>query len=173
MTESLGKAVLAELGIDNKNIDKIKDVPYRELYAACQRAMGKSIGTRKPGTPMMWGFGPTPDGEVLMQQPFQPGFASFSDSKPIIIGTTFNELQRLTYNQPLTMNDARKALQPTFGERTEEYIKAFGGLGRDILHKTFCPLTIFSVQRLLSRLTISLHAARHRRICICLRGSHL
>jgi len=125
MTESLGKAVLAELGIDKNNIDKIKTVPYRELYAAGQRAMAKSIGTRKPGTPMMWGFGPTPDGEVLMQQPFQPGFASFSDSKPIIIGTTFNELQRLTYNQTMTTEDARKALLPTFGDRTDEYIKAF------------------------------------------------
>ena len=72
MSESLGKAVLAELGISNDNIDKIKDVPYKELYAAGQRAMGKSIGTRKPGTPMMWGFGPSPDGEILMQQPFQP-----------------------------------------------------------------------------------------------------
>jgi len=125
MTESLGKAVLAELGIDKNNIDKIKDVPYKELYAAGQRAMGKSIGTRRPGTPMMWGFGPTPDGEVLMQQPFQPGFAKFADNKPIIIGTTFNELQRLTYNQQITTEDARKQLQQTFGERTDDYIKAF------------------------------------------------
>lgn len=125
MTESLGKAVLAELGIDKEHIEKIKEVPYAELYAAGQRAMGKSIGTRRPGTPMMWGFGPTPDGEVLMQQPFQPGFASFSAEKPIIIGTTFNELQRLTYDKPVTLDEARKELVPVFGERTDEYIKAF------------------------------------------------
>ena len=150
MTESLGKAVLAELGIDGKNIDKIKDVPYRELYAAGQRAIGKSIGTRRPGTPMMWGFGPTPDGEVLMQQPFQPGFASFSDSKPIIIGTTFNELQRLTYNQQLTMDDARKALQPTFGERTEEYIKAFGEAWKD-----YTPQDLLSIDHLFRPKTIT------------------
>lgn len=125
MSESLGKAVLAELGISNDNIEKIKDVPYKELYAAGQRAMGKSIGTRKPGTPMMWGFGPSPDGEILMQQPFQPGFSSFSDSKPILIGTTFNELQRLTYDKPVTLEDARQQLLPVFGNRTDEYIKAF------------------------------------------------
>jgi para-nitrobenzyl esterase len=87
--------------------------------------MGKSIGTRKPGTPMMWGFGPSPDGEILMQQPFQPGFASFSDSKPILIGTTFNELQRLTYDKPITLEEARQQLVPVFGNRTDEYIKAF------------------------------------------------
>lgn len=125
MSESLGKAVVQELGLTAETLDKIKDVPYKELYDAGQRAMGKSIGTRRPGTPMMWGFGPTPDGEVLTQQPFQPGFAPFSDSKPIIIGTTFNELQRLAYGKPLTTEEARQALIPTFGERTDEYIKAF------------------------------------------------
>ena len=125
MTESLGKAVCAELGIDAKNIDKIKDVPYRQLYDAGQRAMAKSIGTRKPGTPMMWGFGPTPDGEDLMQQPFQDGFSRFSANKPILIGTTFNELQRLTYGQNITLEQAHKQLEQTFGDRTDEYIKTF------------------------------------------------
>lgn len=127
MSEALGKAVLAELGIDKSNIDKIKTVPYKELYAAGQRAMAKSIGTRRPGTPMMWGFGPTPDGEVLMQQPFQGShpFPMFSNGKPIIIGTTFNELQRLTYNKTMTLDEARQQLLPTFGNLTDDYIKAF------------------------------------------------
>lgn len=125
MTESLGKAVLAELGFDPAHVEDINKVSYRELQEAGQRAMAKSIGTRKPGTPMMWGFGPTPDGEVLMQQPFQDGFSAFSDRKPILIGTTFNELQRLTYGQQITLEQAKGQLQQTFGDRTDEYIKAF------------------------------------------------
>ncbi len=125
MTEELGEAVLKELGIDKKDVDKIKDVPYQELYAAGQRAMAASIGTRRPGTPMMWGFGPTPDGEVMVQQPFQPAFPSFSDNIPILIGTTFNELQRQRYNQPITLEEARAELQRTFGDETDAYIKAF------------------------------------------------
>lgn len=125
MTEELGEAVLKELGIDKKNIDKIKDVPYKDLYAAGQRAMAASIGTRRPGTPMMWGFGPTPDGEVLLQQPFQPAFASFSDDIPLMIGTTFNELQRSRYGQKITFEEARKELQRTFGDETDAYISAF------------------------------------------------
>ena len=126
MSEELGKAVVKELGIDASNIERINTVTYKELYAAGQRAMAKSIGTRKPGTPMMWGFGPTPDGEVLLQQPFQPSFAAISSHKPIIIGTTFNELQPLTYNRQLTLEEATKALEPVFGDRTQEYINAFG-----------------------------------------------
>ena len=125
MTEELGEAVLKELGIDKKHIDKIKDVPYKDLYAAGQRAMAASIGTRRPGTPMMWGFGPTPDGEVLLQQPFQPAFASFSDDIPLMIGTTFNELQRSRYGQKITFEEARKELQRTFGDETDAYISAF------------------------------------------------
>ena len=125
MTEELGEAVLKELGIDKKHIDKIKDVPYKDLYAAGQRAMAASIGTRRPGTPMMWGFGPTPDGEVLLQQPFQPAFASFSDDIPLMIGTTFNELQRSRYGQKITFEEARKELERTFGDETDAYISAF------------------------------------------------
>ena len=125
MTEELGEAVLKELGISKAEVDKIKDVPYQELYAAGQRAMAASIGTRRPGTPMMWGFGPTPDGEVMVQQPFQPAFPSFSDDIPIMIGTTFNELQRLHYDKPMTQDEARRELFRTFGFDTNGYLSAF------------------------------------------------
>ena len=125
MTQQLGKAVLKELGISEKDVDKIKDIPYQQLYDAGQRAMAASIGTRKPGTPMMWGFGPTPDGEILLQQPFQPTFPEFSTNIPVLIGTTFNELQRLQYDQPMTMDQAREQLQKTFGDETDAYVKAF------------------------------------------------
>ena len=125
MTEELGEAVLKELGIYKKNVDKIKDVSYKDLYAAGQRAMAASIGTRRPGTPMMWGFGPTPDGEVLIKQPFQPDFCDFNDDVPIMIGTTFNELQRSRYGQNISLEQARKELQRTFGDETDAYISAF------------------------------------------------
>ena len=125
MTQQLGKAVLKELGISEKDVDKIKDIPYQQLYDAGQRAMAASIGTRKPGTPMMWGFGPTPDGEVLLQQPFQPAFAKLSDEMPVLMGTTFNELQRLQYDKEMTLEQAKEQLQKTFGDETEAYVKAF------------------------------------------------
>ena len=125
MSEQLGKAVLEQLGIDSEHIDRINDVPYQQLYDAGQKAMAASIGTRKPGTPMMWGFGPTPDGVTLLQQPFQPGFPDISDDVPVLIGTTFNELQRLAYQQPMTLEQARTALQTTFEDDTDEYIRAF------------------------------------------------
>lgn len=143
MSEALGKAVLDELGIPAEEISRINDVPYNELYAAGQRAMAASIGTRAPGTPMMWGFGPTPDGEVLLQQPFQPGFADFSTGKPLMIGTTFNELQRLSYDQNPTMDEARAQLSQIFGDDTDAYIAAFAEA-----YPSYSPADLLSIDRL-------------------------
>ena len=125
MAEELGRAVVEQLGFGPDEVEKMKDVPYGELVAAGQRAMAASIGTRSPGTPMMWGFGPAPDGEVLLQQPFQPDFASISDDVPLMIGTTFNELQRRVYGTPMTLDEAKEQLKPTFGDRVDEYVAAF------------------------------------------------
>ena len=174
MTEELGEAVLKELGIDKRDVDKIKDVPYQELYAAGQRAMAASIGTRRPGTPMMWGFGPTPDGEVMVQQPFQPDFPSFSDNIPILIGTTFNELQRQRYNQPITLEEARAELQRTFGDETDAYIKAFKeAYPQKASSNERLPQDLLSIDWLFrpktpsSRLTPLVANARQTHICIC------
>ena len=140
MTQQLGRAVLKELGISEQDVDRIKDIPYQQLYDAGQRAMAASIGTRRPGTPMMWGFGPTPDGEVLLQQPFQPGFASISKDIPLMMGTTFNELQRLHYKRELSLDEARGELQQTFGDDTDAYIKAFAKA-----HPAYTPQDLLSI----------------------------
>ncbi|MCQ2095553.1 MAG: carboxylesterase family protein [Bacteroidaceae bacterium] len=124
MSKQLGLAVLKELGIPVNQVGRINEVPYDRLYQAGQRAMAESVGTRTPGTPMMWGFGPTPDGEVLLQQPFQPAFASISDDIPLVIGTTFNELQRGQYHRQMTLDEAKQAVSATFGDDTDDFADA-------------------------------------------------
>src|SRR5574344_2269846 len=133
MTEELGLAVLEQLGIPVSEVDRIKDVPYDKLYQAGQKALAASIGTRTPGTPMMWGFGPTPDGEILLQQPFQPDFASISSDIPLIIGTTFNELQRGQYQSPMTLDEAKATAKATFRDDTETYAAEFAKAWPDMI----------------------------------------
>lgn len=133
ITRELGAAVLSELGISPDEVEKINDVPYDRLYAAGQEALAKSIGRRTPGTPMMWGFGPTPDGEILEKQPFQPDFSDFSADKPLVIGTTFNELQRPQYDKEMTLEEAANAVRPVFGGDTEGYASAFAEAWPDFI----------------------------------------
>lgn len=149
ISSRLGLAVLDELGIRPDEVDKINDVPYDVLYAAGQKALANSIGRRTPGTPMMWGFGPTPDGEVLLQQPFQPDFSPMSADKPLMIGTTFNELQRNQYGKEISLEEARDMLESSFGEQTEDYIAEFAEAWPD-----FIPQDLLSIDWLFRPKTI-------------------
>ena len=42
-----------------------------------------------------------------------------------MIGTTFNELQRLSYNNPMSLDNPKNQLKKTYEDETEDYIKAF------------------------------------------------
>ena len=149
MTGELGLAVLSELGIPADSVELINDVPYDRLYRAGQQALAASIGTRTPGTPMMWGFGPVPDGEVLLQQPFQPDFASVSDDIPLVIGTTFNELQRTQYGREMTLDEAKDDARAVFGDDTETYADLFAEAWPD-----FIPQDLLSIDMMFRPKTI-------------------
>ena len=128
MTQKLGLTVLEELGLEMNEAEKVKDVPYDTLYAAGQRALKKCKAYRTPGSPIMFGFGPVPDGESLLMQPFQPGFSEISSDVPVLIGTDFNELQLMRHNyykDEVSLTQAKEILRETFGSETEDYVKAF------------------------------------------------
>lgn len=156
MSQALGKAVLDEFGLSPAEVDKLQEVPYVELYRAGQRAMAASIGIRTPGNPKMWGFGPSPDGEVLLQQPFQPTFSDISADVPLIIGTTFNELQRSFYSQKdMTLDDAKEILRATYGDKTDAYVEAFGKA-----YPGFTPQDLVSVDQMFRPRTVRTADAR-------------
>lgn len=68
-----------------------------DLVKAGNEAVAEIYGPRTPGTPEMYGFVPSADGVVLLQQPFSPGFAGISKDIPLMTGTTLNELMRTYY----------------------------------------------------------------------------
>ena len=117
-SSKLGEAVVKELGLTAETIDKIQTVPYDELNKAGQRATAGLRG-------IAGGFAPTMDGEVIVAQPFKPAFAEFSKNIPIIIGTTRNEFGTNYYGKEVTLDEAKKILAPSFGEDTDEFIKAY------------------------------------------------
>jgi para-nitrobenzyl esterase len=104
----------------------------------------------------MFGFGPVPDGEVLLQQPFTPGFADISKDIPLLIGTTFNELMRTVYaEKELSLDQARERLVGLYGNAADEYIALF-----EKAYPNFTPQDLLSIDTLFRPLTISVADAR-------------
>lgn len=125
-SRSVGRALVEELGLTKDNFQSLLTMPYKQLVEAGNKALAKTVGLRTPGTTTMFGFGPVPDGENVLQQPFTPGFASISDHAPLLIGTTLNELVRTAYGEKdLTLEEARGRLHETYGDKTDRYIALF------------------------------------------------
>lgn len=125
-SKALGLAVLEKLGIAPNEVEKLNAVSYDDLVKAGNDVVLKISGPRKPGSPSMFGFAPSVDGKVLVQQPFSPGFADFSNDIPVMIGTTLNELVNTAYGEKdLTLEQAKERLTKTYGNKTEQFINLY------------------------------------------------
>ena len=104
----------------------------------------------------MFGFAPSADGEVLLQQPFSSGFARISKNIPVMIGSTFNELKPTAYGEKdLTLEQARERLTKQYGDKTDEYIKLFSKA-----YPNFTPQDLLSVDDVFRPYTIRTADAR-------------
>lgn len=149
-SQGLASAVLENLGLTPNDIAKLDTVSYAALVKAGNDAIAKINGPRKPGSPTMFGFAPSADGVVLLQQPFSPGFAEISKDIPLMIGSTLNELMPVAYGEKnLTLEQAKERLAKEYGDKTDAYISLFakaypGYTPQDLLSidKIFRPYTI-------------------------------
>lgn len=149
-SQQLGLAVLETLGLTSNDVEKLDAIPYRELVKAGNEALAKTSGVRRPGSPTMFGFAPSADGIVLLQQPFSPGFADISKNIPLMIGSTLNEMAKTYYSEKdLTIEQAKERLTKEYGDKAEEYIELYAKAypnytPQDLLSvdKTFRPYTI-------------------------------
>ena len=125
-SQALGLAVLKNLGLTPNDVDKLDTIPYLKLVKAGNDAIAKISGPWKPGSPAMFGFAPSADGVVLLQQPFSPGFADISKDIPLMMGSTLNELMPTVYaEKTLTLKQAKQRLTKQYGARTNQYIDLF------------------------------------------------
>ncbi|HRS51445.1 MAG TPA: carboxylesterase family protein [Candidatus Marinimicrobia bacterium] len=149
-SQALGLAVLENLGVSPNEIEKLDTIPYMDLVKAGNDAIIKMSGPREPGMQTMFGFVPSADGVVLLQQPFSPGFANISKDIPLIIGTTLNELMKTYYGEKdMTLEQAKDSLAKEYGDKTDQYIKLFAKAYPDYtpqdllsIDKVFRPYTI-------------------------------
>ena len=93
------KMVLTEVGLSEKEVLKIKEIPAEKLVevqgAVAQKRPGglslsggrQGMTTSKPG-----GFLPVVDGTYLPHHPFDPSAPAISRDKPLIVGTNKDEM---------------------------------------------------------------------------------
>jgi len=137
-------------------VQKLDTISYLALVKAGNDAIAKIAGPRKPGSPTMFGFAPSADGVVLIQQPFSPGFADFSKDIPLMMGSTFNELMPTAYaDKKLTLEQAKQRLAKEYGNKTEQYIKLFAKAYPD-----YTPQDLLSIDKVFRPYTIRTADAR-------------
>ncbi len=155
-SQVLGLAVLENLGLTPNDVEKLDTIPYLDLVKAGNDAIAKISGPRKPGSPTMFGFAPSADGDVLLQQPFSPGFADISNEIPLMIGSTLNELMRTYYGEKdLTLEQAKDSLAKEYGDKTEQYIELFAKAYPD-----YTPQDLLSIDKVFRPYTIRTADAR-------------
>ena len=156
----VGKALVDVLGLTKENIHQINKIPYKQLVEAGNKALEKTVGLRKPGSKVMFGFGPVPDGVNLLQQPFTPDFSDISKNVPLLIGTTFNELVKTVYAEKnLTMEEAKKRLTTIYGDNTDTYLKLFAKA-----YPNYSPQDLLSIDTLFRPNTIVTADARATKV---------
>ncbi|GGY75167.1 carboxylic ester hydrolase [Cellvibrio zantedeschiae] len=152
----IGKALVETLGLNKDNINQINNIPYKQLVEAGNKALEKTVGLRTPGSITMVGFAPVPDGINLLQQPFTPDFADISNDIPLLIGTTLNELVKTAYAEKnLTLDEAKKRLTKTYGDKTDTYVKLF-----EKAYPNYTPQDLVSIDTLFRPNTIVTADAR-------------
>jgi len=155
-SQALGLAVLENLGLTPNDADKLDTVSYMRLVKAGNDATLKISGPRKAGSPTMFGFAPSADGVVLLQQPFSPGFAGISKDIPLMIGSTLNELMRTYYGEKeMTLEQAKDSLAKEYGDKTGQYIKLFAKAYPD-----YTPQDLLSIDKVFRPYTIRTADAR-------------
>jgi para-nitrobenzyl esterase len=155
-SQALGLAVLENLGLKKEDVQKLDTISYMALVKAGNDAITKIAGPWKPGSPAMFGFAPSVDGVVLLQQPFSPGFADISKNIPLMMGSTLNELMPTVYaDKKLTMEQAKQRLAKEYGDKTEQYIKLFAKTYPD-----YTPQDLLSIDNVFRPYTIRTADAR-------------
>ncbi len=155
-SQQLGLAVLEQLGLTPEEVAKLDTIAYADLVKAGNEAIAKISGPRRPGSPTMFGFAPSADGVVLLQQPFSPGFAEISKDIPVMIGSTLNEMMPVAYGEKeLTLEQAKERLVKIYGNKTDQYIELFAKAYPD-----YTPQDLLSIDTVFRPYTIRTADAR-------------
>ena len=145
-SQLVGQRTAQLLGLNAKNIDGIKTVPYADLLAAGQTALNQvreelvASGKLVISSPWQFNWKPVIDGTVLKADPFTQGTELLNNDVPLMIGSTINEMKVLDNPQVASWDDALAEMTKRIGEEratqlVAEYQKAYpDGQPIDLFH---------------------------------------
>jgi len=155
-SQELGLTVLENLGLTQDEVEKLDTIAYLNLVKAGNNAIEKISGPRRRGSSTMFGFAPSADGVVLLQQPFSSGFAQISKDIPVMMGSTLNEMMPTFYGEKgLTLEQAKERLTKQYGENTDKYVELFAKAYPD-----YTPQDLLSIDKVFRPYTIRTADAR-------------
>src|SRR5437667_3157506 len=138
MATETAKMVLSELGLSDKEVPKLKEVPAEKLVevqaAVAKKAPGnltlsggrKGMVVSRPG-----GFGPVVDGTYLPNHPFDPTAPAISRDKPLMVGTNKDEMAFFFFERKaidifsLTEDALKSRLDKELGSDAEKVLSTY------------------------------------------------
>ncbi len=129
----LAAAVVAELGLNANHLDQLHTLPYQQIVAAGAAAMRKVAPAGGPARVFnpradRAGWGPTVDGKILPQHPFDPAAPAISANIPMLIGTALNEFTSGIGNpnvDAMTEAELASRVKEMYGDRSQQIIAAY------------------------------------------------
>lgn len=129
----LAAAVLAELGLSASQLDQLHTLPVQKIIDAGAAAMRKVAPGGGPARVYnrnadRVGWGPTVDGKILPQHPFDPAAPAISANIPMIIGTNLNEFTSGIGNpnvDAMTEAELAERVKTMYGDRYTQIIAAY------------------------------------------------
>src|SRR5437016_2219153 len=132
------RMALAELGLSEKDVPKLKEVPAQKLLEvqeslAKKSAMGLSLSAGRKGMVVSrpGGFTPVVDGTYLPHHPFDPTAPEFSRDKPLMVGSNKDEMAFFLLerkdNQAFTLTEdgLKSRLNKEFGDNAERILTTY------------------------------------------------
>lgn len=132
------KMVLSELGLSEKKVLKLKEVPAQRLLEvqdslATKSAMGLSLSAGRKGMVVSHpgGFTPVVDGTYLPHHPFDPAAPAISRDKPLMVGSNRDEMafflleRKDTQAFTLTNEGLSSRLEKEFGNNSEKILATY------------------------------------------------
>jgi para-nitrobenzyl esterase len=130
---NVAAAVLAQLNLTNSQLEQLQTIPLERLIAAAHAAVkgpGMATMPRRPVSfsPRAMGWGPSVDGKILPNQPFDPTAPAMSAHVPLLVGTNLNEFVNAVDNPEaasFTNADLEKRVGEWFGDKSQAIIQAY------------------------------------------------